>query len=86
MDTLDERFEERESEFTGVKGQLLRYAGWTYAGVIASRFVDGLAAQAGVWSGTLDNLAAAIFGAAFLIYPAILGVREMARIARETSC
>ena len=39
--------------------------------------------QAGVLSGALDNLAAAVFGAAFLVYPALLGVREMARIVRE---
>ncbi len=34
-------------------------------------------------SGALDNLAAAVFGAAFLVYPALLGVQEMARIVCE---
>lgn len=53
---------ERESEFTGLKGQLLRYAGCTYVTVIVSRFIDGLAPQAGALSGALDNLAAAVFG------------------------
>ena len=79
-----DQIQERESEFTGLKGQLLRYAGCcTYVAVIVSRFIDGLAPQAGALSGALDNLAAAVFGAAFLVYPALLGVREMARIVRE---
>lgn len=42
-----DQVQERESEFTGLKGQLLRYAGCTYVTVIVSRFIDGLAPQAG---------------------------------------
>ena len=42
-----DQVQERESEFTGLKGQLLRYAGCTYVTAIVSRFIDGLAPQAG---------------------------------------
>lgn len=44
--TEDDGAQERESEFTGVKGQLLRYLGSWYVLVIAGLFLAALADSA----------------------------------------
>lgn len=68
VSTSDMRLE-RDSEFTGLKGELLRYAGCAYALVIASQFIEALAMKAGAAAGALDMLSAAVFIFAFAAYP-----------------
>ena len=61
--------EERESEFTGRKGHVLKYVGCAYACIVASQFVEALGQKFTAAAGPLDLAAAAIFAFAFVAYP-----------------
>ena len=70
---------EVESEFTGIKGALLRYAGCTYVLVLASQFLDALAHARVCPASAADVLmdaSAVLFPVAFIAYPLFLGVRR----------
>lgn len=69
MVAFGERRQERESEFTGLKGKLLRYGGSVYALVIASQFIEALAQRGGIASGLLHGCSAVVFVFAFVAYP-----------------
>lgn len=69
MMALSDKLQERESEFTGLKGELLRYTGCAYALVIASQFIEALAMRGGAASGVLYRCSAAVFVFAFVAYP-----------------
>lgn len=70
---------ERESEFTGLKGTLLRYAGCTYMVVLLGQLVEMLS-QA--WwcpealAPVLAAASAAMFPLAFAVYPVVVGIRR----------
>lgn len=63
---------ERESEFTGLKGQLLRYLGSWYVLVLAALFVEALA-QTHWIDGTAETvfhvIAALLTATAIIAYP-----------------
>ncbi len=58
-----------DSEFTGVKGRVLRYVGTVYALLIASQFVRAFAVKDAVLGGALDALAATIALLGLVAYP-----------------
>lgn len=58
-----------DSEFTGVKGRVLRYVGTVYALLVASQFVRAFAVKDAVFGGTLDVLAATIALLGLVAYP-----------------
>lgn len=60
---------ERESEFTGLKGFVLRYVGSAWALLIASRLVEALAEGRPGAAGVLGALSTALGCLAFLAYP-----------------
>lgn len=70
---------ERESEFTGLKGHLLKYTGCAYALVIVSRLIEVLSMRAG--SGVLAGVATAVLVAAFIAYPVGIAVERACRMA-----
>ena len=70
MDATSGFVPERESEFTGLKGTLLKYTGCTYALVIASQFIEALALSVGDATGALFAASRVVFVAAFVAYPA----------------
>ena len=74
--------DEVESEFTGLKGMLLRYAGCTYALVLVSQFAEALAAASwcpAVLTGALSDASAILFPLAFVAYPLLRAVRALIR-------
>ena len=60
---------DRESEFTGKKGELLRYGGVTFALLVAVQLVKALLSVMGCASDTLDLVFVAISLAMFAVYP-----------------
>ena len=61
---------ERESEFTGTKGFILKYAGTAYALILLSQFCQALAALPVVPDEPLNVASYACFALAFVAYPA----------------
>ena len=70
MDETSGFVSERESEFAGLKGALLKYTGCTYALVIASQFIEALALSVGDATGALFVASRVVFAVAFVAYPA----------------
>ena len=70
MDATSGFVPERESEFTGLKGTLLKYTGCTYALVIAGQFIEALALSVGDATGALFVASRVVFAVAFVAYPA----------------
>ena len=69
MGSFNESIRERESEFTGLKGQVLRYVGTAYALVIVSQFIEALAVKGGDAAGFMYAMSAVVFVFAFVAYP-----------------
>lgn len=61
---------EHESEFTGLKGKVLKYVGSTYAMIILSQFLKAFAMNGGAASSFLYGLSIFTFIFAFVSYPA----------------
>lgn len=60
----------RESEFTGLKGLILRYTGATYALILLSLFIKALTFGIGAAvAGPLNVLSAIVMIAAFITFP-----------------
>lgn len=74
---------DRESEFTGKKGELLRYGGVTFVLLVVVQLVKALLSVIGYASDTLDMAFVVISLAMFAVYPLYRKVRP-AR-AREAS-
>lgn len=74
---------DRESEFTGKKGELLRYGGVTFVLLVVVQLVKALLSVIGYASDTLDMVFVVISLAMFAVYPLYRKVRP-AR-AREAS-
>ena len=73
---------EVESEFTGIKGALLRYAGCTYVLVLASQFLDALAHAWWCPAPAVDVLmgaSAMLFPVAFVAYPLVVAAGRLLR-------
>lgn len=66
---------DRESEFTGKKGELLRYGGVTFVLLVIVQLVKALLSVIGYASGTLDAAFVAISLAMFVVYPLYRKVR-----------
>lgn len=77
MDMLHEAIGERESEFTGLKGTLLRYAGCTYGLVIASQLIEALSFRAGDMANVFAGVSTAVFAFSFVAYPVFCGLRRL---------
>lgn len=83
MDATSGFVPERESEFTGLKGALLKYTGCTYALVIASQFIEALALSVGDATGALFVASRVVFAVAFVAYPAGACVARAMRSGRH---
>ncbi len=60
----------RESEFTGLKGLILRYTGTTYALILLSLFIKALTFGVGApVAGPLNVLSLVVLIAAFVTFP-----------------
>ena len=83
MDAMHGCAFERESEFTGLKGTLLRYAGCTYALVIASQLIEALALSRGDATGVLYAASRVILAASFVAYPVGAGILRAVGAAKR---
>lgn len=70
-----------DSEFTGVKGRVLRYAGTVYALLIASQFVRAFAAHDAALNVPLNVLAATIALLGLVAYPVGSALMKRGRTA-----
>ena len=68
---------DRESEFTGRKGELLRYGGVTFVLLVAVQLVKALLSVIGYASDTLDTVFVVISLAMFAAYPLYRKVRPV---------
>lgn len=66
---------DRESEFTGKKGELLRYGGVTFVLLVVVQLVKALLSVIGYASDTLDMAFVVISLAMFAVYPLYRKVR-----------
>ena len=83
MDAMHGCAFERESEFTGLKGTLLRYAGCTYTLVIASQLIEALALSFGDATGFLYAASRVVFAVAFVAYPIGTGISRAVGTAKR---
>lgn len=81
MGEWEEIIGKRESEFTGLKGTLLRYGGATFVLQIAIQLIKALMLVLGFTSAQLDAPFLAVSAAAFLAYP-VAAARSRGRKTR----
>ncbi len=69
MGEWDEIIGKRESEFTGLKGTLLRYGGATFVLLVVIQLIKALMLVFGFTSAQLDTPFLVVSAIAFFVYP-----------------